>query len=86
MRPSGPSGETDRLWKLFWIFLSTSLDTWEENPNLRKISLVEGDIAFHAIRYEEIGNESVDIFLMTTSNKNDENTERMARDIVTKIT
>ena len=47
--------------------------------------MVEGDIAFHAIRHEEIGTESVDVFVMTTASKNDEAVRKMARGIVTKI-
>jgi hypothetical protein len=85
LRPSGSMGETDRLWKLFWIFLSTALDTWKENSRLKNISLVEGDIKFQAIRHEEIGQESVDVFVMTTASKTDEDTKHMAREIVTKM-
>jgi hypothetical protein len=46
---------------------------------------VEGDIKFQAIRHEEIGQESVDVFVMTTASKTDEDTKHMAREIVTKM-
>ena len=71
---------------MFWIFLGTCLDVWDKQHSLLKnISMVEGDIAFHAIRHEEIGTESVDVFVMTTASKNDEAVRKMARGIVTKI-
>ena len=85
LRPAGPVGETERLWKLFMWFLSTALDTWDVQPTLTTISMVEGDIAFHAIRFEEMGGNSVDVYFMTAASKKDEDIRKITRDIVERM-
>jgi hypothetical protein len=85
LRPAGPKGDAERLWKLFWWFLSNSLDVRESQPSLAKISMIEGDIAFHAIRHETIGGESVDVYVMTAASKSEEAAARMTSRIVEKM-
>ena len=85
LRPAGPKGEAERLWKLFWWFLSASLDVREAQPSLMKISMVEGDIAFYAVRHEVVGGESVDVYVMTAASKSEEAATRMTSRIVEKM-
>ena len=82
LRPTGPTGETERLWKLFWWFLRGAMDTWDAQPTLAKITMVEGDISFHAVRHESLGGESADVFVMTTASQSDEAVGRMTKSIV----
>ena len=51
LRP-GPAGEVTKMWNLFWWFLGGALETWRAQPALKRIILVEGDVAFHALRTE----------------------------------
>ena len=92
MRP-GPKGEATKMWNLFWWFLGGALEAWRTQPALQRIVLVEGDIAFHALRTDEAAvagsggggggskktkkAESVDVFLMASSSATDEDVQSL---------
>jgi hypothetical protein len=81
MRP-GPPGEAERLWGLFWWFLASAMDSWQRQPTLRRVVLVEGDISFHATRHEELGGGSTDVFLMSSSSVPDGNVALLTHELI----
>ena len=91
MRPS-PAAERTKLWNLFWWFLAGALEAWRAQPTLKRVVLVQGEIAFHSLRTSATavkdgpGVQSVDVFLMVSSSATSEQVHALMSNLARKCT
>ena len=94
LRP-GPEGEAIKMWNLFWWFLGGALEAWQSQPTLQRVVLVDGDIAFHALRAKAVGSAGSaggsgkaagsDVFLMVSSSASDEDVQRLMEGLARRV-